>query len=1105
MKPPSLPSHSLDDSAGLQSQIEEVQHDNRAEATQVSDRQPFPRYVPLTSSERRRHVVATVTNSPSAIPQSFPGVNQKLCSSQTDAVEELTPTLPMPSLSVQARKTSFVLESSTNAVELPKLSMTPTHPPNDAPHAINSSPTKSKHTDYCQFSLGHDAAFSNSNPIAHPEDEVTKPAIEDSHTARIRSCSHQSESFSANSVHMLRTESSLPEPSKLNIQSMELHLIDPVLPDIESSETKSLSPISLVQPTDPLAAHSQQESVTKVAALSELGSADTVLEKAANIPEISGDFQIVNQSSLVASKCVQAMVDGKNDSEHNRDAEVQPSDFRHRPSSSSAIAKETPPAVGSESRDNSNQALSQGSSGSTGEETFVAMTSVQKDRVTSDQGMPNNKERGKGTGNSKSNGKSAPPNQESGDRSSNTQEMPLPDELSRKRRRNYMKIRENLRKAMETKDYARVPFIKKNTALKMQPEPDTLDVLADCLACMEDDEWMRCRKKARTLRNDPAYTEADTVEPVAELARAIGNSSGDYDDFDLITSTDRSKPEFKSSFFKDVRQSDGTTERFLVQTLTIQLDLCPGLVVDGVTEVVAEVSEPCDDVARPEERNRKEARLRQKAASTALDRLKALVARSKEIRDVEHADIVEDQNSPVNQLKNLIANTTGAFELFLSREKSFPGMRTTEEKPGEFKVCVRVLLDSSAWLDLEMPKHVERDANEVLPLRILPEVREKKINAIMNDAAEKVIQDLNEIAEKVVNHAKNVLKDEVRVLLASWATLNKTPLYVRTLDLVKKIVCSEHNAGLYGYKLNCFGSMPCELALPGSDLDVNISLPPRKYLQPVHELDDDEVKGVQEREYPPDVNSRVLAHLEPIMRKFGMKRVHFIGARVPLLRFIDPETEIEVDLTVGNPDGILLTKFLRYHVRVDRRVWGLAMLVRHWAKQRKISGVVNGFINPLGWTVMVVYFLQHGTFPAVAKLFDVVNADTDRVARNTQIHHVRWNSPSQSGTNEWSVEELLVEFFRFYTKEFNFGENVISLNMQRPSKKAEFKAKELKIDCPITIEQPMMRGKNIVGYVSKDSLIATITQMEIALFRAVNVGKVSAVFRITGEPRYEPQ
>lgn len=686
-----------------------------------------------------------------------------------------------------------------------------------------------------------------------------------------------------------------------------------------------------------------------------------------------------------------------------------------------------------------------------------------------------------------------------------SQTYSIPDKERRKRANNYSKIRQNLRKAIETKDYRKVRFVIKNKALNSEPEPDTLDVLADCLASMCDDRWKKFREQASKLRNDPVYGDGGLPAPFDELGRAIGNTSGDFEDFDLITSPDRSAPSIRQPFLKEVRQADGLMENYLVLILTIQLDLCPGLVIDGVTEVVAEVSELCDEQARPEELKRKEERLRQFASATALNRLKDLVERSHVIRKQleDDSNVLDEREgiSSVLELRNLVSNATGAFELILSRKRSMPRMRTSEEDSGEVNVVVRVDLDVSDWLDFELPDRLTNHASRILPRRMLPEIRKNAIKAITNEAAAKVLSDVKDIGARVVMVAKNTLKKDIKEQLKKWAIMNKNPTYVRTLKSVQKIVCSEKGAGNYGFKLNCFGSMPCELALPGSDLDINITLVPEKYMKFATGQDENETPGNEEFKYSDQMKLGVLRRLEPIVKISGMKQVHLIHARVPLLRFVDPDTDIEVDLTVGNPNGVLLTKFLRYHMRVDRRVWQLSMLIRNWAKQRKISGVVRGYINPLGWTVMVIYFLQHRAFPPIAKLFEVINPGAERVARDVCIHPVRWDSSSKCDVNETPIDELMIEFFKFYKNEFNFGENVISINLQEPAKKSDFKTKELTDRCAITIEQPLVPGKNIVGYVASGNLQETRLQMDIAIFRAVNIGRANAVFRASRDSR----
>lgn len=70
----------------------------------------------------------------------------------------------------------------------------------------------------------------------------------------------------------------------------------------------------------------------------------------------------------------------------------------------------------------------------------------------------------------------------------------------------------------------------------------------------------------------------------------------------------------------------------------------------------------------------------------------------------------------------------------------------------------------------------------------------------------------------------------------------------------------------------------------------------------------------------------------------GMERVVCVpGAKVPIVKIWDPEYEVACDMNVNNTLALDNTKMIKTYVEIDDRVRPLAMVIKHWTKQRILN------------------------------------------------------------------------------------------------------------------------------------------------------------------------
>ena len=70
----------------------------------------------------------------------------------------------------------------------------------------------------------------------------------------------------------------------------------------------------------------------------------------------------------------------------------------------------------------------------------------------------------------------------------------------------------------------------------------------------------------------------------------------------------------------------------------------------------------------------------------------------------------------------------------------------------------------------------------------------------------------------------------------------------------------------------------------------------------------------------------------------GMEKVVCVPhAKVPIVKFWDPELELACDMNVNNTLALENTRMIKTYVEIDERVRPLAMIVKHWTKRRILN------------------------------------------------------------------------------------------------------------------------------------------------------------------------
>lgn len=212
---------------------------------------------------------------------------------------------------------------------------------------------------------------------------------------------------------------------------------------------------------------------------------------------------------------------------------------------------------------------------------------------------------------------------------------------------------------------------------------------------------------------------------------------------------------------------------------------------------------------------------------------------------------------------------------------------------------------------------------------------------------------------------------------------------------LKKSIASKFE----GSKLSAFGSAESGLSLKGGDFDLCLQIP--------------------------DANEKkILKKIGGMLRGQGMEDVQIItGAKVPIVKFIDPRSGLHVDISINNTLALHNTRLLSSYANADSRVKELAICVKHWALHRNVSDSVNGTLSSYAWSILVInHLLEQGVIANLQSGDDRLVIELDDSEFDITINEE--NKPdSKSDAN---ITDLLLSFFtNLATRDWE--NNVISI------------------------------------------------------------------------------
>ncbi|PFH47541.1 hypothetical protein AMATHDRAFT_77161 [Amanita thiersii Skay4041] len=220
-------------------------------------------------------------------------------------------------------------------------------------------------------------------------------------------------------------------------------------------------------------------------------------------------------------------------------------------------------------------------------------------------------------------------------------------------------------------------------------------------------------------------------------------------------------------------------------------------------------------------------------------------------------------------------------------------------------------------------------------------------------------------------------------------------------------------------------------------------------------------------------------------------------ARIPIVKLsLDPSPGlphgIACDIGFENRLALENTRLLMCYAMIDpTRIRTLVLFLKVWCKRRKINSPYQGTLSSYGYVLLVIFFLVHIKKPPVLPnlqelpaLRPISKEDTHVNGYNTwffddiDLLHQHWHSENTETVGELCVSVALIDFFRYYAREFLYNTGVASIKSgllkkeekgwkSDPSTSRYNDARDRNRLC---IEDPFETDYNVARCVTKDGL-----------------------------------
>lgn len=170
---------------------------------------------------------------------------------------------------------------------------------------------------------------------------------------------------------------------------------------------------------------------------------------------------------------------------------------------------------------------------------------------------------------------------------------------------------------------------------------------------------------------------------------------------------------------------------------------------------------------------------------------------------------------------------------------------------------------------------------------------------------------------------------------------------------------------------------------------------------------------------------KVLRKLSGLLHEEGMEDIQLIPkARIPIIKFKDPRSGLDVDISLDNRLAIYNSMMLKSYAQ-EERLQRLIQMVKYWASRRGINNAFEGTLSSYAWTLISIQHAQLVQPPLAPNR--QVNAESKQVAFKGMTYEVGFNNDAYATTNDQSLASLLISFFDRFATRWDWESMVVSV------------------------------------------------------------------------------
>ena len=285
---------------------------------------------------------------------------------------------------------------------------------------------------------------------------------------------------------------------------------------------------------------------------------------------------------------------------------------------------------------------------------------------------------------------------------------------------------------------------------------------------------------------------------------------------------------------------------------------------------------------------------------------------------------------------------------------------------------------------------------------------------------------------------ERILQYEKQIVIPIYQQINKQnilkkQLYIDLYNKYKKIIFDiiKKNS-LQVNLLQAYGSLMNNFLIEDGDID--ISIVPKNISIEQFSVYLEEIKN------------------EIIKNKFGKCENLQISTRYSLLRVIDYQTGINVDITIHTMLPMYNTKLIRIYSLFDQRFHIMGIYIKYWIKRNHIYGAPEKFLSSYAILLLIIHFLQSEIEPKILPILQKIENKNINYEYNHNGKIVVTNIYFEDNMekinnymkiincnkeNNDSVGELILKFFEFYSYKYNHDYLISISNSEKKSCKGE--------------------------------------------------------------------